>query len=182
MSGTYKTEGIILKRRNFGEADKILTIFTKHYGKIKVIAKGIRKITSKKAGTLELFNHCKLILAKGRDLDIVTEAQVINNFSSWRRNLNKVGFAWYFCELVDKLTAEGQLNKDIFELLKNYLENINQKDTPQLIRSFEEHLLNKLGFGIPLQWRRWSGSLKSYIETIAEKEIQTPKMLLNNKK
>jgi len=182
MAGVYKTEGIILKRKNFGEADKVLTIFTKHYGKIKVIAKGIRKITSKKAGTLELFNHCKLVLAKGKDLDIITEAQVINNFSSWRKNLNKVGVAWYFCELVDKLTAEEQANKDIFELLKNYLENLNQGNKPQFIRSFEEHLLNQLGFGIPLRWRRWLGSLKPYIESIAEKEIQTPKMLLKNKK
>jgi len=182
MAGVYKTEGIILKRKNFGEADKILTIFSKHYGKIKVIAKGIRKITSKKAGILELFNHCKLVLAKGKDLDIITEAQVINSFSSWRKNLNKVGTAWYFCELVDKLIAEGQANKDLFELLKNYLENLSQKDNPQFIRSFEEHLLNQLGFGIPLSWRRWQGSLKPYIESIAEKEIQTPKMLLKNKK
>lgn len=182
MAGIYKTEGIILKRRNFGEADKILTIFTKHYGKIKVIAKGIRKITSKKAGALELFNHCKVVLAKGKDLDIVTETQVINSFSSWRKKLNKVGVAWYFCELVDKLTAEGQTNKDIFELLKNYLENLDQKNSSQFIRSFEEHLLNQLGFGIPPQWRSWQGSLKTYIESIAEKEIQTPKMLLKNQK
>jgi len=182
MAGIYKTEGIILKRRNFGEADKILTVFTKHYGKIKVIAKGIRKITSKKAGTLELFNHCKLVLVKGKHLDIITEVEVIKNFSSLMGNLNKVGVAWYFCELVDKLTAEGQANKDIFELLKNYLENLDQKNTPQFIRSFEEHLLNQLGFGIPLQWRRWSGSLKLYIESIVEREIQTPKLLLNNKK
>ena len=182
MAQFYKTVGIILKRINFSEADKILTIFTKHYGKIKVIAKGIRKITSKKAGILELFNHCKLVLAKGKDLDIITEAQVINSFSSWRKNLSKVGVAWYFCELVDKLTAEGQANKDVFELLKNYLENLSQKDNSQFIRSFEEHLLNQLGFGIPLSWRRWQGSLKTYIESIAEKEIQTPKMLLKNKK
>jgi DNA repair protein RecO (recombination protein O) len=182
MAGIYKTEGIIIKRKNFGEADKILTIFTKHYGKIKAIAKGIRKITSKKAGILELFNHCKLVLARGKDLDIITEAEVINNFFSLMGSLNRVGVAWYFCELVDKLTAEGQANKDIFELLKNYLENIGEENTLQYIRSFEEHLLNQLGFGIPLQWRRWPGSLKPYIESIAEKEIQTPKILLNNKK
>jgi len=182
MAGVYKTEGIILKRKNFGEADKILTIFSKHYGKIKVIAKGVRKVTSKKAGVLELFNHCKLVLARGRSLDIITEAQIINNFSSWRKSLNKVGVAWYFCELVDKLTAEGQINRSLFELLKKYLENLDQKNSFQFIRSFEEHLLNQLGFGIPLQWRRWQGSLKSYIESIAEKEIQTPKMLLKSKK
>jgi len=182
MAGVYKTEGIILKRKNFGEADKILTIFSKHYGKIKAIAKGIRKVTSKKAGVLELFNHCKLVLAKGKDLDIITEAQVINNFSSWRKDLNKVGTAWYFCELIDKLTAESQVNRNLFELLKNYLENIAKTNTSQFIRSFEEHLLNQLGFGVPLQWRGRPGSLKSYIESIAEKEIQTPKMLLKNKK
>jgi len=182
MAGIYKTEGIVLKRRNFGEADKILTIFTRDYGRIKAIAKGVRKITSRKAGKLELFNHCKLVLAKGKDLDIVTEVEVINNFSSWRKNLDKIAVAWYFCELIDKLTAEGQANKDIFELLKNYLKKIKENNNPHFIRSFEEYLLNKLGFGIPIRWRSYQGSLKPYIESVAEKEIQTPKILPNIKK
>ncbi|MGB9706629.1 MAG: DNA repair protein RecO [Microgenomates group bacterium] len=177
MSGTYKTEGIILKRKNFGEADKILTIYSKHYGKIRAIAKGVRKLKSRKAGSLELFNHCRLVLAKGRNLDIISEVEVINTFRWWRENLTKVGVAWYFCELVDKLTPDEQANKAVFELLKSFLEKIDTDSLPNLVRSFEEHLLDELGFGVPSQLRNRQGSLKSYIESITEKEVQSPKIL-----
>lgn len=182
MGHTYKTEGIILKRRNFGEADKILTIFSKHYGKIRAIAKGIRKITSRKAGSLELFNLCKFVFTKGKNLDIISEVEVLNNFSFWRKNLKKVGIAYYFCELVDKLTPEGQVNKAIFELLKNFLLKMEIANESGFLRSFEEHLLEELGFGIPLEFKKRRGSLKPYIESITEKEIQTPKLLLNKVK
>lgn len=184
MGRTYKTEGIILKRRNFGETDKILTIYSKHYGKIRTIAKGIRKVTSRKAGSLELFNHCILFLAKGKNLDIISEVETINSFRSWRKNLTKVGVAYYFCELVDKLTPDNQANKAVFELLRDYLGRIDAADPPggrvnlsELVRSFEEHLLDELGFGVPSDLRKRPGSLKAYIESIAEKEIHSPKII-----
>ena len=173
MIRTYKTEGIVLNRKNFGEADKLLTIYTKHYGKIRAIAKGIRKTTSRKAGSLELFNHCVLFLAKGRNLDIITETQTINSFRLWRKNLTKVGVAYYFCELVDKLTPDGQSNRNVFELLKEYLVKISDNGLLALSRSFEENLLNELGFGIPADIKSRPGSLKNYIESITERSINS---------
>jgi len=77
---SYKTEGIVLKRINYGEADRILTIYTKRHGKIRAIAKGVRKLTSRKAGSLELFNNVVLFLVKGKNLDIITEAQTVDLF------------------------------------------------------------------------------------------------------
>jgi len=65
MSRSYKAEGIILKRINFSEADKILTIFTKRHGKVRAIAKGVRRLTSRKAGSVELFNQAGLFLLEG---------------------------------------------------------------------------------------------------------------------
>lgn len=174
MTRTYKTEGIVLKRKNFGEADKLLTIYTKHYGKIRVIGKGIRKTTSRKAGSLELFNHSRLFLAKGRNLDIITETATINAYRGWRKNLTKVGVAYYFCELVDKLTPDGQPNRTVFELLKDYLGKISDADLPALSRSFEEHLLDELGFGVPAEIKRKPGTLKTYIESITERQINSP--------
>jgi DNA repair protein RecO (recombination protein O) len=182
MSGTYKTEGIILRRRNFGEADKILTIYSKHYGKVRAIAKGIRKLKSRKAGSLELFNYCQLVLVKGRNLDIISEVQAMNAFREWRKNLTKVGVAYYFCELVDKLTPDGQANKAVFELLREFLGKIGFSSLPALVRSFEEHLLDELGFGVPFEWRKRQGSLKPYIESITEKEIHSPKILAKQEK
>lgn len=182
MSRSYKTEGIIIKRRNVGETDKILTIFTKHYGKIRVIAKGIRKINSRKAGNLELFNYCSFVIAEGRNFDIIMEVKPINIFSSWRKSLKKVGLAYYFAELVDKLTGERQANKAVFELLKNFLNKLGQftGDFLLLMRTFEENILVNLGFGVPPHLQNYKGSLKSYIEAIAEKEIHTPRSLLNH--
>jgi len=177
MGRTYKTEGIILKRTNFGEADRILTIYTKHYGKIRAIAKGVRKITSRKGGNVEAFNHVSLFLARGRNLDIVTEAEVIESFKSWRKDLKKVGLAFYFCELVDKLTPDGQASRVVFELLQESLGKIDKESLPELARSFEERLLEELGFGVPEALKRRPDSLKGYIESIIEKKINSPKIL-----
>lgn len=183
MIRSYKTEGIIIRRKNFGEADKILTIFSKHYGKIRAIAKGVRKPTSRKAGVLELFNHCRLVLHKGKNLDIISEAEIIDSFSSWRKDLLKVQLAFYFGELVDKLTAEEQKNKVVFELLKNSLKSLGKRGENFLIlaKNFEMSLLNELGFGIPSNIRN-EGDLQSYIESITEKKIHPPSLLLKTKK
>lgn len=178
----YKTPAIILKRKNFGEADKILTIFSLHSGKIKVLAKGVRKINSRRGGSLEIFNCCRFVLRRGKDFDLISEVEPILTFREWRKNLKKVAVAYYFCELVDKLLPEGQENKKIFELLKNYLNSLRDFDDLNFVRSFEEFLLEYLGFGVPLDLKKQKRSLKPYIEQIVEKEIKTPRLLLNKLK
>ena len=175
--GSYKTEGIILKRTNYGEADKILTIYTKHHGKIKALAKGIRKLTSRKAGSLEVFNQAVVFLVKGKNFNLVTEAQAVNLFKSWRKNLVRVGVAYYFCELVDKLTPEEQENLAVFELLSDSLGKIDKTGLKVLVRDFEEKLLTDLGFGVPAVLQKQSGSLKTYIESIIEKKINSPRII-----
>ena len=82
----YRIEGVIIKRRNFKEADKILTVFTKKYGKVSVLAKGVRKITSRRGPSVELFNHASLLLHKASFLDIVTEASVYNTFEHVKKD------------------------------------------------------------------------------------------------
>lgn len=170
---SYKTEGVILKRLNYGEADRILTIYTKHYGKIRAIAKGVRKITSRKGGNLELFNHCVLFLAEGRNLDIITEAQVTNSFSRLGDDLEKAAAAFYLVELVDQLTADGQVNRQVFDLLVKALSELSAKrcELGAVVRGFEVGLLKLLGF--------WSDAVdiknvKSYIEEIIERKLRSP--------
>jgi len=176
MGRTYKTEGIILKRINYGEADRILTIYTKHYGKIKAMAKGVRRITSRKGGNVELFNQATLFLYKGRNLDLLTEVQVTKTFKIWRKNLKKVATAYYLVELVDKLTPGEQPNPEVFQLLSHYLEKIASANLPALSRSFEETLLKELGFGVPEALRRQPGSLRDYIESIIEKKLNSQEL------
>jgi DNA repair protein RecO (recombination protein O) len=173
---TYKVEGIILKRSNLGEADKLLSVFTKEEGKIKVLAKSIRKITSRKAGSLELFNQVKLLLVKGKNLDIITEVTVVNDFSIWRTDLKKVGVAYYLTELVDKLTPEKQEQFMVFNILQTSFNNLSSGNATKIILEFEKKLLNELGFGLPQKFDAQK-SLKNYIEEITEKRINSPKII-----
>ena len=102
MTRSYKTEVIVLKRINFGEADRLVTVFSKSHGKQRLVAKGIRKITSRKKGHLELFTQVQLQVAKGKNLDLITEAATVNSFPKLRHNLNRVRIAYLLAELVDQ--------------------------------------------------------------------------------
>ncbi|OGB80350.1 DNA repair protein RecO, partial [candidate division CPR3 bacterium GWE2_35_7] len=86
---TYKTEGIILKKQKIQEADYIITIFSKHYGKIRAVAKGARRIISRKSGSLELLNWCSFFLAEGRNLDLISEVELKKTFQSLKEDLHK---------------------------------------------------------------------------------------------
>lgn len=144
---TIKTKGIIIKRINLGEADKILTILTADRGKIRVIAKGMRKAGSKLGGFLELFRYNEYVLAEGRNLDLVTGASTIESFRQISLNLHRLGLAYYIAELIDKLVEETQEADQIFDLTHTVLKEINQTKLPiDLIKSFFElNLLSILG-------------------------------------
>ncbi len=144
---SFKTEGIIIKRRNVGEADRILTVFTKKNGKIYIKAIGTRRTTSRRASHIELLNISLLTLYKGRTLPILTEAQTIENFSDIKNNLVKIGFAYHLCELIDGLCPENQENNEVFSLFINTLHRLSYgEDVVSVIHEFEIELLTNLGF------------------------------------
>jgi DNA repair protein RecO (recombination protein O) len=144
---TYKTEGIILHRRDFSEADKIITIFTEDYGKIYAVAKGIRRPVSKSSGHLELFTYCDLFIASGRNLDIICQVETKASFRPLRCNLLKTSIAYYIAELVLKITPEKQENKDVFNLLVETFDYLSKDGNPEvLIRWFELALIKNTGF------------------------------------
>ncbi len=143
----YRTEAIILKRSNLGEADRLLTLYTPYQGKYRVIAKGVRKPTSRKAGHLELLSHSKLLLARGRSLDIVTQAETVNAFPKLRTDLTKTSRAYYIMELIDRFTGEGIENYPLFELLLQVLTGLNDESDIELTtRFYELHLLGLVGY------------------------------------
>ena len=175
MPGSYKTEAIVLKRTNFGEADRLVTVFSKHRGKLTLLAKGIRRLTSRKKGHLELFNRVKLQIANGKNLDIITEAETINSFPQLRVNLNRVRIAYLLLELVDKLTAENQEHPDVYQLLLDNLSRLDsQQAPPDLIETFETNLLSVLGFGVPVRPNRVS--LEAHILRITETPLNSKKL------
>ncbi len=142
----FKVEGIVLKRRNFGEADRILTIFTLQKGKLSILAKGVRRITSRRAGNVELLNRVALYLYQGKGMPVLTEAESIENFPSLKENLKLSTVAFHIIELVDKLTAENQENRILYEHLKQVLKRLEKNPRQVLIRAFEVKILSNLGF------------------------------------
>jgi len=176
-SKTYKTQGIVIKRINFSEADKILTIFTNNYGKISCLAKGIRKLTSRKAASLELFTLSTLFLFKGKSLDIVTETKIISSFPAFRKDLKKVALAYKFCELIDRLTADSQSNFLLFNLLEHSLLELCaiKVDMAVLAFNLKKKLLQATGFGLPKKMS--NKNLDNFLENIIEKKINTNNLL-----
>ena len=149
----YRTQAVILSRRDYGEADRIVTVFTPSLGKQEFLAKGIRKTTSRKAGHLELFTHSTLLVAKARTWDIVTEAASVENFRHLRTNLDAIGYASFICELVDCFTESDDENQplwDLFLLALRVLDIYGQQPLatePQvLLHWFELQLLTVTGF------------------------------------
>jgi len=164
----FKTEGVILKRRDFGEADRILTIFTLSKGKVSVIAKGVRRITSRRSGNVELLNRSLMYLHQAKTFLILTEASTLDTFSKIKSDLTLSTYAYHIIELVDKLTAENQENRILYEHLVEILRRLERKPRQILIRAFEVKILSILGF--------IDFSSKTYISTLGV-SIQSGKIL-----
>ncbi|MBA3468776.1 MAG: DNA repair protein RecO [Herpetosiphonaceae bacterium] len=146
----YTTEAIILRRSDVGEADRLLTIYTPHYGKITISARGVRKTMSKLAGHLELFLHTRLQLARGRTFDVVTESRAVQPFRQLREDLDRISWAYYVSELIDKMTESGSENVPLFALLRDTMAAIDAIDEALrrdvIIRFYELHLLTLSGY------------------------------------
>jgi DNA repair protein RecO (recombination protein O) len=148
----YQTDAIIIKRYKFAEADRLLVLFTSDFGKIKAIAKGSMRPGSKLGGNVELLTYSRLMLAHGRNLDIVTQAQTINTFLPLRENLELMSYGFYLSELVDSFTEENVEDQVLFHLFLNTLQElISTADIERLIRYFELRLLDREGYRPQLQ-------------------------------
>ncbi len=143
----YKTEGIVLKSMEYEEANKIVTIYTKNYGKISAIAKGVRKTKSKFGSSLEILTHSVFLLYKGRNIDIVSQTEILESFFSASKEVIKFAFAANCVEIVNKLTEEREINIGLFNLLKEVLHYLrNSKDPKLLTLSFKWQTMSILGY------------------------------------
>lgn len=143
----YRTDAIILRRADFGEADRIITVLTPDRGKIRLLAKGVRKTTSRKAGHVELFMLTNLLVARGRTWDIISQAEIVETYRHLREDLDKTSQAYYVAELVDRFLEEHDPNQPLFELLAVTLARLEHLDNLFLVlRYFEMHLLSLTGF------------------------------------
>ncbi len=143
----YRTEAIIIKRTDLGEADKILTLYTPSYGKLRAIAKGVRRPTSKLGGHVELFTRSRVQLARGRDLDIATQSEIIRAYPCLREDLIRTTYAFHAAELLDNLTGERIEDQALYDLLAQTLERLDTEESPEIAaRFFEVQALRLLGY------------------------------------
>lgn len=144
---SLRAEAVVLRHSNWGESDRMLTLYTQQMGKVRAIAKGVRKVRSRKSGHLEPFTRVNLQLARGRDLFIVTQAEAIEIYLGLRDNLVRVGYASYVVELLDRFTYDEDENPSLFRLLTGTLMLLDQESDPVLaIRYYEIRLLDQLGY------------------------------------
>lgn len=144
MPQTRKLEGIVLRRNNVGEADRILTILTPQ-GKLAVVARGVRKLASRKAGALELFQVVDLVISEAKSLPVVTEASAKQLFPRLREDLQAASQAFWAAELIDRL-AQEEAGGALFQPLVEYLERVNQGATGLDLHAFELLVLVELGW------------------------------------
>jgi DNA repair protein RecO (recombination protein O) len=143
----YRTEAVVLRRSDLGEADRILTLFARGYGKIRAVAKGVRKPASRKGGHVELFSRVDLLLAQGRSLEVVSQAEMLDAFVALRQDLERTVYAAHFVELVDAFTEESDQHDDLYDLLVSGLGWLcSTADLRRTARYYELRLLDVVGY------------------------------------
>ncbi len=144
---TYQTEGIVIGRTNFGEADRIIRLLTPEHGKLSAVAKGVRKIKSRLGGHLELFANTQLSLATGRNLDVITSARLRWYPHELTSSYEQVNLAYLFARLIDRTAPEQTPQPELFAHLAEALGVVNNGAGGELTELwFKLRLLNLIGY------------------------------------
>jgi len=178
--GVYKTEGIIFKKADLSDTDRLLTVYTKKFGKILVRAKGVGKRESKLKSLIEPFNIYELMLARSKTIDVLAGSWPTKEFNFLRGNLEALALAIYFAELVDKLVVAPEYDENLWALLVRGFEVLNQKrdDLPKIKTAFEEKLLEFLGHPtFVMRGKLTSLQKMHYFESLTGEQIESVRFL-----
>lgn len=175
----YSVTAIVIKRRSVGEGDKILTLYTKSAGKIRVIAKGIRKITSRRGPHLELFSEGTITLHKGKTLDSVTGASSVHLYGNACMQLESIAMLYYTAEVVNLLTVDHDPHQEVFSLLSDTYKEItsSQKNDASVLLQFSDTILGILGFAPKDSKSRTFIDAAHKIESVADRKLRSVKLL-----
>lgn len=144
---SFRVEAIVLRHNEWGEADRLVTLFTLELGKLRAIAKGVRKPRSRKSGHLQPFTRSTLQLARGRDMFIITQAETVQAYLPLHTEYVLTNYAYYVVELVDRFTYEEGEHSALYRLLAATFDRLCNGDQPDLVmRYFEIRLLDLVGF------------------------------------
>jgi DNA repair protein RecO (recombination protein O) len=140
--GLYRDQGVVLRTIRLGEADRIVTLVTRGHGKVRAVAKGVRKTKSRFGARLEPLSHVSLLLYEGRELDIVSQAESLDHFRAIRDDLDRMGRAVSMLEAVDQVAQEREPSPRLYQLLVGGLRAISASDTPLVLAAFFWKLLS----------------------------------------
>src|SRR5207244_12195020 len=129
----YRTPAVILKRMDLGEADRIVTFFSRDGGQIRAVARGVRRTTSRSAGHLEPFTLSDVLFAVGRELDVISQVDTVESFRAVREDLVLTTHAYYLAEVVDLLTEDRLENRAVFDALLDGLRDLGASADSRLV-------------------------------------------------
>lgn len=146
--GVYNAEAIVIRTRDFDEADKILVLLTREEGKVQAVARGARRPRNRYAAAGQLFTQVKASLFHGRSLDTLSQIEIVESFRYLREDLVRMAYGSYVCELMDELVRERLRHESTYLLLLTTLHLLNEPgyDPEPILRAYELKLLSILGF------------------------------------
>lgn len=146
LRNIIQTEGLVLRTRNYKEADQLLTLYTNKVGKVNAIVKGVRKTKSKLRGGVQLFSHTNLSLYLGKGLATVTQAEPIDSFMHLKTDLGKITYASYLAELIDSFILEKEPDPHLFQIVLKTFNLLTDREPFIIMRWAEMNILSHLGY------------------------------------
>ena len=175
MNKAFSDIGIVIKVTDFGEADRFINLVSQNHGLVNLVAKGVRRITSKKAPHLDLLNLVKFQVVRGRSPQILVQAELVEPHLNLKNNLKMARTSFYLAEILNSLLAPEQPDQKLFTSLKNYLSRLNQLTSAtksrQLSTDFQLYLLRHLGFPEPKE--HTPKAIISHLENITSRKIKS---------
>jgi DNA repair protein RecO (recombination protein O) len=147
VPGVYRDVGIVLRTTKLGEADRIITFVTEGHGKVRAVAKGVRRTKSRFGSRLEPLTHVALQLWEGRELDVVTSAEALDHFKPVRADLDRLARATSLLEAVDAVVQEREPDPRAYQMLLGALRVLSAQEAPLLVPAFYWKLLAQQGVG-----------------------------------
>lgn len=163
---SVKTNAIVIKRLNYRDTDKLVTLYTEELGKIVAIAKGMRKMNSKARSHLELLNLSKVELIESHGRYIITHAETISTFAKIKSSYEKISESYYILELLDKLSPEDEQNPILYNFLVKTIETLNEIDSPHLLNAYNVKIIKILGYYAESNLRTVDPKLVNYTRNL----------------
>ncbi len=171
MKKIIKLEGFVLKKQPLLDKDLLVTVFTDLQGKIKVIAKGVKKITSRRLAHLESGNLIKMILVKQRDRVYLQESELISGLTEIKYNQIKINYLYLLLFIIDRLLPENQIDRSVYRLMRQFINRLAKEENLQLDLFYNCYIRQLL---IDLGYLNKSGNkkkIKTYLEEIIDEKL-----------